>query len=1127
MTYKIKKTNNITVLDINDECIALSTNGFRCLEISCSTGEITVADGQYTLPTTDGEANQVIKTDGNGNLSWTDQTTGSTTTSTSTTTTISTAITEPTQPSWRYGRWWPQGNGFNFSSTEATYQKVGNMVTATFKVVFPQNFEGSVGSNVARITKLPFTSQASHKGFGSIGHMSNGQSDTRIYVQPNSDYIGIANHSAQNKQNANFAGATLQGGVTYFVSDIEVSRLLTLTGATSQGPAVLVDTTANESNWYKLSAPLEAGNRLVLNSAFVNDIASEMNNGDKIFIGLKDSSWANTKDGSSTTDSGFQGNFSLYLEKAAGIQGDTGTLETTIRNGTSDGTTTTSTLGQVTTTTEVTGANSTDWAKSIDFSGNGERLEQLTTATANNPLAMNGSTQKVFDNAFNAGGTHTTTDNQGRPWAMTIVFKADRHNSNQKIWNFGQGYTPNGANMYLRLSAIGNLFFGIGQENTTLSTTNNSYNECRLIGGSGSTLSSNGWYGVYIGFTGERRDSSENDAATLARAFDIKIMNNVPVTNTVAWDTLQDVGASSNWITTGYGTRGNFGGGQLTIGGEDSNNSFHGKVASMVITTLRGNVAMPSDAEIEMMITDPMGWKATYKDGQPYRMPNTHQNDSVNFGVYGPYAGDATQIWLMGDGNNDGYTSKIRNQVYDVDAAENALSFVSMSANDIEDTDINGLTSEAITTTCWDKALRFTNSGQRAEQAAAGINNNPLAMSALQAFVGANSTAGYTSDDTNARPWATAVVFKIDGHNSNQMIWNFGEGSSQFNDNIYLRLDSSRELYFGWGRYGTTNLINECYVADLGGSVSGWHGVYIGSTGERLRNSEATAANLADCFDIRYTRGNLNWALSANKSTSTNWTTNGYSMGHIFGGGSKFCVGGQYGNKTFRGRVASMVVTTLRRNVPMPTNAEITEMIKDPINWLNNYKVGQPFRRPQNSGDESSNFQTGITAGRLATQIWLMGDGTNDSYSNGIRNQVAPTDNTYTKLEFPGISSDPIVDIAISGLDCNTISTTTTTVTNPQTTETMEGFIELAKSGNAIRAASTEDSATYSPTLVAYSGWTSDSNGTEKKSTGNQGYGLTSSDIMIYWDRNSTSAGDFDISEIDWSNLIIYDSTSD
>ena len=40
-------------------------------------------------------------------------------------------------------------------------------------------------------------------------------------------------------------------------------------------------------------------------------------------------------------------------------------------------------------------------------------------------------------------------------------------------------------------------------------------------------------------------------------------------------------------------------GGVLTIGGRGNNRSFHGKVASMVITTLEKNVPMPNDAEIK------------------------------------------------------------------------------------------------------------------------------------------------------------------------------------------------------------------------------------------------------------------------------------------------------------------------------------------------------------------------------------------------------------------------------------------------------------------------------------------------------------------------------------------------
>jgi hypothetical protein len=45
-----------------------------------------------------------------------------------------------------------------------------------------------------------------------------------------------------------------------------------------------------------------------------------------------------------------------------------------------------------------------------------------------------------------------------------------------------------------------------------------------------------------------------------------------------------------------------------------------------------------------------------------------------------------------------------------------------------------------------------------------------------------------------------------------------------------------------------------------------------------------------------------------------------------------------------------------------------------------------------------------------------MGDGTSDSYSNGIRNQVDPTDQNYTKLQLNSMVSNDIETVSISGL---------------------------------------------------------------------------------------------------------------
>ncbi len=45
-----------------------------------------------------------------------------------------------------------------------------------------------------------------------------------------------------------------------------------------------------------------------------------------------------------------------------------------------------------------------------------------------------------------------------------------------------------------------------------------------------------------------------------------------------------------------------------------------------------------------------------------------------------------------------------------------------------------------------------------------------------------------------------------------------------------------------------------------------------------------------------------------------------------------------------------------------------------------------------------------------------MGDGTSDSYSNGIRSQVQPADQNYTKMQLNNMQSNDIENVTINGL---------------------------------------------------------------------------------------------------------------
>ena len=318
--------------------------------------------------------------------------------------------------------------------------------------------------------------------------------------------------------------------------------------------------------------------------------------------------------------------------------------------------------------------------------------------------------------------------------------------------------------------------------------------------------------------------------------------------------------------------------------------------------------------------------------------------------------------------------------------------------------------------TPWTKALDFSGSNEHAKQVANYYTVSPLHMNGYATNIAPPTTSGNTANGSSVRPWATAVVFQSKNVNSNQHIWNSGEGSGSNDDNIYLRVDGNGNLYFGWGRQGD---VNECEIGNIGGisNASHWWGVYIANNGTRQSGTNATAAMLASAFDIRLMGSNdtTPWGALYDVGTESDWTagSTGAAMNRAVTG--DLTIGGRGSNRNFHGKVASMVVTTLRVNKPMPTDAEIEMMITDPKKWLDDYKIGEPFRS-NTSPTDFTGFAIGTETCYRATQVWLMGDGTYDSYANGIRNQVGSEDQNNTKLQLNSMVSNDIQTVNINGL---------------------------------------------------------------------------------------------------------------
>ena len=312
--------------------------------------------------------------------------------------------------------------------------------------------------------------------------------------------------------------------------------------------------------------------------------------------------------------------------------------------------------------------------------------------------------------------------------------------------------------------------------------------------------------------------------------------------------------------------------------------------------------------------------------------------------------------------------------------------------------------------TPWTKALDFSGSSERTEMVSGSAVWNPLMMNGASSQIALPATGQTVS---SGHPWATACVFKIDGNSSNQHIWNLGEGAGTNDDNIYLRVDSNQRLLFGWGRQGATN---ECYIHTL--SSAWWYGIYVGFNGARYGAAGSTASRLNDIFDIRLISSIDSFAsLSTMPQLMSGWThgasSTGGRMDRQFTG--KLTLGGRGANRNFHGKIASFVSTTLPCGVAMPTDVEIKEMIVDPMGWLYDSKAGNAYRR-SDSTSTTSNFVIGSAYGAAATQIWLMGDGVQDSYSNMIRNQVWSGDQNYTKMNMLSMVSNDIQTVNINGL---------------------------------------------------------------------------------------------------------------
>ena len=87
------------------------------------------------------------------------------------------------------------------------------------------------------------------------------------------------------------------------------------------------------------------------------------------------------------------------------------------------------------------------------------------------------------------------------------------------------------------------------------------------------------------------------------------------------------------------------------------------------------------------------------------------------------------------------------------------------------------------------------------------------------------------------------------------------------------------------------------------------------------------------------------------------------------------------------------------------------------------------------------------------------------------------------------------------------------TYPNTPSSANVAGIIEITNNGHNVRMGITTDISVDVPATTLYSDWS-----TNKGQTGNQAFGITTKDVMFFWDK-STSGGQFDHADVDFTAL--------
>jgi hypothetical protein len=220
----------------------------------------------------------------------------------------------------------------------------------------------------------------------------------------------------------------------------------------------------------------------------------------------------------------------------------------------------------------------------------------------------------------------------------------------------------------------------------------------------------------------------------------------------------------------------------------------------------------------------------------------------------------------------------------------------------------------------------------------------------------------------SGEPWAFGGVVRVDSTPSSEHTFfgrSTGWNSGNSHGGIHLGVTGGNKLIFMYGNAYNRLEFTGSDTLSLGTD----YGFYVDYDGGTTGVASGSTAQYFSRFRIKQ----VNLTTGAVSDVPGSWIAPNYGISNNGDGGQMFVGAKRAEQFDFDGRVYTYTATTLMDN-ETPDDTEISTFIRNPVQWVTDYKIGEPYR-DYDSTTTHNNFQLNDSESSKSTAVFLMYSG--------------------------------------------------------------------------------------------------------------------------------------------------------